>query len=147
MQAQQLCYYAELEGAARVVAFVVDAEYQTITELNGHPVITFEEAVKQYPSSEYEFAVSFAYQHMVHDREEKSKKCKNAGYRLFTFISKSALCYSNDIGEGCIIYPGACIEFGAVIGDGNIIDHNVLVGHGSHIGKLELYYCHDNDMR
>ena len=43
MQAQQLCYYAELEGAARVVAFVVDAEYQTITELNGHPVITFEE--------------------------------------------------------------------------------------------------------
>ena len=135
MQAQQLCYYAELEGAARVVGFVVDAEYQTITELNGHPVITFEEAVKQYPSSEYEFAVSFAYQHMVHDREEKSKKCKNAGYRLFTFISKSALCYSNDIGEGCIIYPGACIEFGAVIGDGNIIDHNVLVGHGSHIGN------------
>lgn len=135
MQAQQLCYYAELEGAARVVAFVVDSEYQTITELNGHPVITFEEAVKQYPSSEYEFAVSFAYQHMVHDREEKSKKCKNAGYRLFTFISKSALCYSNDIGEGCIIYPGACIEFGAVIGDGNIIDHNVLVGHGSHIGN------------
>ena len=48
MQAQQLCYYAELEGAARVVAFVVDAEYQTITELNGHPVITFEEAVKYF---------------------------------------------------------------------------------------------------
>ena len=31
MQAQQLCYYAELEGAARVVAFVVDPSFKAKT--------------------------------------------------------------------------------------------------------------------
>lgn len=134
-QAQQLCFYVESEGCAKVAAFVVDPEYKTISELNGHPVITFQEALELYPPSDYEFAVSFAYQRMVHNRKEKLLKCKRAGYRLFTFISRHALCFATSVGEGNIIYPGACIEYGVTIGDGNIIDHNVLIGHHSTIGN------------
>lgn len=138
-QGRQLCCYAEREGAAKVAAFVVDKEYRTITELDGHAVITFEEAVEKYPPSKYQFAVSFAYQNMVHDKKEKCLKCRQAGYRLFTFISKDAHCYTDAVGEGTIINPGACVGIGVEIGEGNILDHNVMVGHGSRIGSWNFF--------
>lgn len=138
-QAQQLCCYVELEGAARVAAFVVDPEYQTAKELNGRPILSFEEAVERFPPGEYEFAVSFAYQHMIHDRREKLEKCRQAGYRLFTFVSRDALVYTDAIGEGTIIYPGCNIAYGVTIGDGNFFETGVTIAHDTHIGHWNFF--------
>lgn len=138
-QARQLCYYAEREEQANVCAFVVDTEYKTISELDGHPVITFEDALKEYPPADYEFAISFAYQHMMHDRRNKFEKCKQAGYRIFTFISQNAHCYAKSVGEGTIIYPGVSIGFDTEIGMGNFFEINGTIAHNTIVGDWNFF--------
>lgn len=138
-QAQQLCFYVENEGCAQVAAFVVDPGYQTVRELNGHPVVTFEEALEAYPPEEYQAAVSFAYQHMMHDRREKLEKCRQAGYPLFTFVSRYATVFADSIGEGNIIYPGCNIAYGVTIGDGNFFETGVTVAHHTKIGNYNFF--------
>lgn len=138
-QAQQLCYYVEREQCAEVAAFVVDPGYRTVHTLNGHPVLTFDEALREHPPGEYEFAVSFAYQHMIHDRREKLEKCRQAGYRLFTFISRDALVYTDAVGEGTIIYPGCNIAYGVTIGEGNFFETGVTVAHHTRIGNYNFF--------
>ena len=139
LQAQQLCYYVEREQCAEVAAFVVDPGYRTVHTLNGHPVITFDEALREHPPGEYEFAVSFAYQHMIHDRREKLEKCRQVGYRLFTFISRDALVYTDAVGEGTIIYPGCNIAYGVTIGEGNFFETGVTVAHHTRIGNYNFF--------
>lgn len=138
-QAQQLCYYVEREQCAEVTAFVVDPGYRTVHTLSGHPVITFDEALREHPPGEYEFAVSFAYQHMIHDREEKCLKCRAAGYRLYNFVSNYAAVFARELGEGNIIYPGCNIGCNVTIGDGNFFETGVTIAHDTHIGHWNFF--------
>ena len=48
-QAEQLRYYIENEGCAHVAAFLADKGFQTVDALQGLPVISFEDALKNYP--------------------------------------------------------------------------------------------------
>lgn len=139
-QAEQLRCYIENERCAKVAAFVADEGYKTCDTLCGLPVVTFEEALRKYPpEAAYAFAVSFAYQHMVHDRQEKLLKCKQAGYPLFSFISKYATVFSDVIGEGNIIYPGCHIAYGVEIGSGNFLETGVTIAHHTHIGNWNFF--------
>lgn len=138
-QAQQLCFYIENEGCAEVAAFVVDREYRTCESLCGRPVVCFEDAVIQYPPQEYKMAVSFAYQHMIHDREEKCLKSKQAGYQLFTFVSCHATVFAESIGEGVIIYPGCNIAYGVALGDGNFLEAGVTIAHHTRVGNWNFF--------
>lgn len=138
-QAKQLCFYIENEGSGEVAAFVFDREYQTVQELCGHPVVCFEEALNRYPPGEYKMAVSFAYQHMISDREEKCLKSRQAGYQLFTFVSRYATVFAKSIGESVIIYPGCNIACGVEIGDGNFFETGVTVAHDTKIGPWNFF--------
>lgn len=138
-QAQQLCFYIENEGCAEVAAFVVDREYQTCRNLCGHPVLCFEDALVQYPPQEYKMVVSFAYQHMVHDREEKCLKSRRVGYHLFTFVSQYATVFTESIGEGVIIYPGCHVACGVVLGDGNFLETGVTIAHHTRVGNWNFF--------
>lgn len=138
-QAEQLCFYIENERQGRVAAFVADREYQTVQELCGRPVVCFEEALERYSPQTHSMAVSFAYQHMVHDREEKCLKSKQAGYRLFTFVSKYASVFAKSVGEGIIVYPGCNISYGVELGDGNFLETGVTIAHHTKIGSWNFF--------
>lgn len=138
-QAQQLCFYIENENCAEVSAFVVDKEYQTCQNLCGHPVVCFEDAVVQYSPQTHKMAVSFAYQHMIHDREEKCLKSQQAGYQLFTFVSRYTTVFAKSIGEGVIIYPGCHIAYGVTVGDGNFFETGVVIAHHTNIGNWNFF--------
>lgn len=138
-QAEQLCFYIENECCGTVSAFVADREYRTVQELCGRPVVFFEEALERYPPQTHKMAVSFAYQHMIHDRAEKCLKSKEAGYRLFTFVSKYATVFAKDIGEGVIVYPGCNIAYGVELGNGNFLETGVTIAHHSKIGSWNFF--------
>lgn len=138
-QAEQLCFHIENEGRGAVAAFVADREYRTVGELWGRPVVCFEDALALYPPGEYKMAVSFAYQHMSHDRAEKSLKSVDAGYRLFTFVSRHAAVFAERIGEGCVVYPGCNIAYGVELGDGNFLETGVTVAHHTKIGNWNFF--------
>lgn len=138
-QAEQLCFYIENEGCGTVAAFVADREYRTVDTLCGRPVVCFEDALTFYPPEDYKMAVSFAYQHMIHDRKEKSLKSKQAGYQLFTFVSKYAAVFAKSIGEGVIVYPGCNIAYGVELGDGNFLETGVTIAHHTKVGSWNFF--------
>lgn len=138
-QAEQLCFYIENEGRAEVDAFVTDREYRTADEVFGKPVVCFEEALERFPPRDYKMAVSFAYQRMIHDREEKCLKSREAGYQLYTFVSQYASVFARSVGEGVIIYPGCHIAYGVEIGDGNLFEIGVTVAHHTVIGAWNFF--------
>lgn len=138
-QAEQLCFYIENEGRAEVAAFVADREYLTADEVCGRPVVCFEDALTRYPPETHKMAVSFAYQHMVRDREEKCLKSRRAGYELYTFVSQYASVFAKSVGEGVIIYPGCHIGYGVEIGDGNFFETGVTIAHHTKIGDWNFF--------
>jgi len=137
-QAEQLKYYFDREKCGIVSAFIVDHGYKRSDQLLGIPVFEFEEVEKRFPVDEYEFVISFAYKNMVRNRQQKFEACKEKGYRIFTFISKEAHVFSENIGEGSIIYPNSFVEPYSIIGEGNFIDGNTTIGHHA---KINPFNC------
>lgn len=60
---------------------------------------------------------------MVANREEKYYLCKQKGYEIPTFICKDAHVYTNDIGDGVIIYPNVTIGPCVKVGKGCFFDY------------------------
>lgn len=69
-------------------------------------------------------------------REQKYKECKDRGLCIRTYISPKAIVYSDIIGEGCIIMPGAYIGPYSEIGIGNVIRSNCVLSHHDKIGNF-----------
>ena len=73
-------------------------------------------------------------------RLELIEKLRKAGYQLPAFVFRPAyLSPSAQLGEGCLILPGAVVNTGARLGRGvlvncgAVIDHEAQVGDGAHI--------------
>jgi UDP-3-O-[3-hydroxymyristoyl] glucosamine N-acyltransferase len=75
-------------------------------------------------------------------REEKFNYIKSLGYSFFTFISKTARCYSerSNIGDNVYvgtfagIHPNVIIEDNVYISEGSLTGHNSIIGSHSFIG-------------
>lgn len=138
-QAQQIKTYIEKEDCAEVSAFVVDAEYKNCEEVLGLPVYAFGDAVKQFPPAQYEMVLSFGYRNMVKNREDKFEACKRCGYTLYTFISQKADVYTEDIGEGSIIYPHVFLAPFTRVGKGAFLENGVSIAHHTRVG--DFVFC------
>ena len=138
-QAQALCKMLAIEGQAEVKAFSVDGDYFKEDKLLGRPVITTDHLAGLYPPDKFEIALSFGYKNMVHNREEKFLLCKRLGYSLYTFISRNAAVYSDEIGEGCIIYPGTVISPNVVIGKGCFFEIGCVIAHNTKVGDFNFF--------
>lgn len=139
LQAQQLKYYLEMEDAAEVIGFAVDSKYKNSETLLGLPVISYEALPKIYSPEVVQIVLSFGYKNMVKNREEKFLNCKRAGYSLFTYISKFANVFTDDIGEGSLIYPGSTIAPFVSIGKGNFFEIGVSIAHHTKIGDFNFF--------
>ncbi len=130
-QAQQLKILLEEEGEAEVCAFTVDKEYRKEDILLGLPVYEFENIEKLFSPEKFEIVLSFGYRNMIKNREEKFYCCKKKGYTLYTYISKRALVYTSDIGEGSLIYPECFIAPFTRIGRGCFLENGTSIAHHS----------------
>lgn len=128
----------EQEEQAEVAGFTVDLDYMKAEELLGFPVTPSSEMVAKFPPGEYEVCLSFGYKNMVYNRKEKFDECKKRGYTIFSFVSKAAHIYTEEIGEGCNIYPGATIMPFAKIGKGCFIEAGCIIAHHTNIGEFNF---------
>ena len=71
-----------------------------------------------------------------HLTEKLYNECKSAGMTVGTYISTNALCYSDGIGEGSLIWPNVYIGPDVVIGICNIIKASCEVAHNNVIGNF-----------
>ena len=135
-QAQQLCRLIEFEKSARVCGFVVDEGFKKTEYLLGKKIYEFNEMLEKFSPKKYQILLSFGYKNMVNNRREKFEKCKQYGYRLYTYINKHAIVYTEEIGEGSIIYPNVFLAPFSYIGKGCFLENNVSIAHHSKCGDF-----------
>lgn len=143
-QACQLRRYIEDEQYGNIAAFVLESSYKEkkwpdLTEQDGLPVLTLEQAVRQFPPETHEMAVSLAYGNMVRDRQRACEAAEEAGYALTTFVSSHAHVFAKSVGPGTIIYPGCTVGHNVVLGKGNFLEIGVSIAHDTTVGDYNFF--------
>jgi len=59
---------------------------------------------------------------------------RELGYRFATVCSPTATCYTQSLGEGCVVFAGARLAVGCRLGRDVVVNFNAVVGHDAVIG-------------
>ena len=132
--AKMMDFYFSRDSDYEVVAFTVDAEYNTKSKFLGKEVIDYENIIKYYPPQKFEMFIAIGPSKMNTLRERKYKEAKEQGYQLANYISPNAICNSN-IGENSVIGDMSVINAYVEFGDNNFATAAVIAdfdndGHG-----------------
>lgn len=127
--AQVAYYHLRNDSPHEVVAFAVDGQFLTTSELLGLPVVAAEELPARFPPGDFAMLVAVGYQKLNELRAAKCREFKEQGYELISYLSSRASNVADaQIGENCLILENQTIQPGATIG------HNVTLWSGNHIG-------------
>ncbi|WP_020592907.1 acetyltransferase [Kiloniella laminariae] len=122
-------FYFTQDGVREVIAFCVDDDQKSSGSLEGLPVITFSQLIREYPPAEFDAHVAVSYTLLNQRRQEKFQQLKEAGYKLASYIcTKSVFWDDLQVGENCFILENQTIQPQVKIGD------NVMIWSGNHIG-------------
>lgn len=136
--AERIYSYIRIEGRDRVVGFVNDESFITRDVIAGIPVIPFQK-LKYALKCDFEIILGYGYTGMNNLREKIYNECKKEGYKVGTYISTNAICYSDMISEGCIILPNVLIGPGTIIGKCNYFAASCVISHDSIIGDFNFF--------
>jgi sugar O-acyltransferase (sialic acid O-acetyltransferase NeuD family) len=121
--------YLQADSPHNVVAFTVHRDYAERQELNGLPVIAFEEIEHQYPPGKVALLVAAGFSKVNQVRSAIFAECKERGYEFITYISSRAMILEDvPIGENTFVFEANVIQPGVKLGD------NVVLWSGNHIG-------------
>tara|TARA_Y100001978_G_C23683075_1_gene430200 strand:- start:969 stop:1652 length:684 start_codon:yes stop_codon:yes gene_type:complete len=118
-----------------VIAYCVDNEFKKADTFRGKPIISLEDLDNNYGSQNFKIFVALGYHDLNKLREKKFNYFKSKGYTLVSFIPESYKSVPIDIGENCLILPGANIQPHCKIEDNTFIWNDALVGHHTLIKK------------
>lgn len=127
--AERIYKYIKQEGVDNVLCFTNEGDYinrERIAELN---VVPFEKLSELYDNKAFEILICIGYANMNKLRKKIYCLCKNAGYKIGTWISSTVISYTKDIDEGNIIMPGVLIGPSTKIGKCNIIAARTTISH------------------
>lgn len=132
--AQIIKRYLEEQGKI-VAGFTVNKSYISPGE-EAYPFETIEEI---FPPSEYEMIVCVGYTRMNSIRQRIFVEAKEKGYRIISFIHKSATVLTDDIGEGTIVMERALIGPFCKLGVGNIVFADAHIAHHTQVGDFNFF--------
>lgn len=113
------------EAQYEIEGFCTKKELIQESFLDGKPVVDENDLI----SWEGGVLLTIGYTRMNGLREQILKKYQTMGMNIVPFISKKANVYSDKLGKGCIVLPGAFIGPSVNIGNGCIIYSNVQLTH------------------
>lgn len=123
--------YLEVDSDFEIIGFTANESTINEKEIDGLPVISFEQIIKSHPPKEYAIIVCIAFSKMNQKRAKIFNEVKNKGYKLESYIHSSTKMWDNcKIGENCLIFENNTIqpfvEIGndVIIQSGNVISHN-----------------------
>jgi sugar O-acyltransferase (sialic acid O-acetyltransferase NeuD family) len=133
--ASQVSFYLKNDSDFEVVAYTVDAKYNTSGIFLDLPVVDFEEVQFNYPPTEYDMFIAVGYHKLNRTRENKFNEAKAKGYHLISYIcSKNSFWNDFEIGENCFIMEGNIFMQNVKIAD------NVIMAIGNKIGHDSVIY-------
>ena len=134
--AERLFKYIELEGQDKVIAFTQEKSFISKVELQGCPVIPFEELATI--DTDFEIILGIGYSKMNQLKRKVYNLCVNNGYKVATYISSKAVVYTQDILDGCFIAPGAIVGPGCKLGRGNYLESAAALSHDNELGDFNF---------
>lgn len=108
----------------QVVAFTVEEKYINNSDLNGFPVVPYEEITNLYPPDKFKMFIAVGPQYVNRVREDFFQNAKNKGYSLANCISPSAN-FPEDLIVGENVYIDAFTSFSSFI---EIGDNTTIIG-------------------
>jgi len=136
--AQIANYYFDIDSDYSIVAFTVDRAYIKSEDLEGKPIIPFEEITDKFPPDQYEMFIALSYSKLNTVRENKYNEAKLKGYTIASYISSKCSYLSQfPPGENAFIFEDNSIQPFVKIG------HNVTLWSGNHIGHHSIIHDHN----
>lgn len=127
--------YLERDSPHNVRAFTVHARYLEAEELEGLPVVPFEDLAETHPPEDYAMLVAIGFSRVNQARADVYGECKAKGYSLITYVSSRAMPAGElKTGDNCFVFEGNVIQPNVQIGtdvilwSGNHIGHDVSIG-------------------
>lgn len=127
----------EQEGGG-VLCFTTLQRLIQSNNLDGLPIVAIEDLPKFYSKSNVAIVNTIGYSKMNKLRVIAQQEMDKLGYKTISYVSKMANVYSDQIGVGTIIMPGAFVGPEVKIGMYNIIYSNVSLTHHIHIGNYNF---------
>ena len=118
-----------------VVAFTVDRAVVEDREIEGVPVIAFEEITTHLSPASHAMITAVGYLAMNELRAEKYAAALTLGYRFVNYVHPSVVWHPTLIaGENNVILDHVAIHPYTRLGNSNFICSNASIGHGCRIG-------------
>lgn len=127
----------EAEGG-KVLCFTTLRKFIDSTKIEELPIVATEDLADRFDIGEIFVVNTVGYTKMNTIREKAQSELDAFNLRTVSYISKKANVYSDDIGKGCIIMPGAFVGPNVKLGKGNIIYSNVSLTHHITIGNYNF---------
>ncbi len=121
-----------------VIAYSTSRSFATEDTFDGLPIIYTEDILAKKVDADLSYINTIGYSKMNTIREKVHNQLKSMNLPIASYISKQSLVYTNKIGEGCIIMPGAFVGPDVEIGDSNIIYANTSITHHIKLGNYNF---------
>ncbi|HEX6591711.1 MAG TPA: acetyltransferase [Moraxellaceae bacterium] len=120
-----------------VVAFCVNRDYIKEAELEGKPVVAYEELQQRYPAGEYSIFVAIPASQLNRLRKKFYLELKAQGYAFATYVSSRAFVWRNaKVGENTFIFEANVIQPYVEVGN------NCILWSGNHVGHRTVIRDH-----
>jgi sugar O-acyltransferase (sialic acid O-acetyltransferase NeuD family) len=126
--------YFDADSEYQVVGFSVERTFMNSKDLNGLPVVEFENLERIFAPSDHYVYVATVYTQLNRLRTRLAAAAKAKGYKLASYISSKAFVWKNvELGEHCFIFedntiqPFAKIEDNVVLWSGNHVGHHSII--------------------
>lgn len=127
--AETIHYYLTRESGHQVVAFSVDAEYQTSDRLLGLPVVPFERVEETFPPDRCGIYVAMSFRKLNRLRAAKLEEAEAKGYGAIAHVSPRAVVW-----DGFVAQPNTFIMEHNTVQPFVTIGRNTILWSGNHIG-------------
>lgn len=134
----------ERDMAYVVVAYCLDRDFITSCEIEGVPIVPFDEVENLFPPQEFDMFVAIGYSNM-RNRVLMYEKAKQKKYVLANYVSSNSVVSDSAIvGENNVFFQGVQIEPFVNIGDNNVfwssvnICHDVIIASHSFIAAKSI---------
>ncbi len=128
--------YIERFSDWKISCYTVDDDYCNQDTQCGKRLIKSSEVAKLFPPDENDAFITIGYSNMGQTRQHAFEFLKSKGYSIRNFIHPQSYCYADMIGEGNIILEDAVLGIGSSLGNANLIWGASNIAHDCKIGSF-----------
>jgi sugar O-acyltransferase (sialic acid O-acetyltransferase NeuD family) len=132
--AQVAKFFIDEHGPDQVVGFTVDGAYKQQNQVQGLPVVAWEELESAFSPEDVRLLGPLSYSRMNELRRDRHIEGLHRGYCFTSFVHPRSYVCTTEIGENCfildhnVIHPFTKIGNGVVMWSNNHIAHHATIG-------------------